>query len=192
MATHPAVRRWTYEEFAALPDDGNRYEIIAGELYMTPSSRPNHSWVASQIFLLITNVLKEHGLKGWVTAHPVDVLFAEDDYMVPDVVFVRSERVGIVNDRGIRGAPDLVVEVLSESTASRDRGIKRERYARYGVPEYWVVDVDRRHIEVYRLQEDPLNPRIVRDRLTWTPFPGAPALEIPLDELFRDPGSLSG
>jgi Uma2 family endonuclease len=92
----------------------------------------------------------------------------------------------LVERRGIEGAPDLVVEVLSRSTAARDRGIKRERYALFGVTEYWVVDSTRKQIEVHRLAESPDEPRIVTDTLVWRPAPGAPALEISLAALFRD------
>ena len=183
MAMQPAVRRWTDEAFSALPDDGNRYEIIAGDLYVGPGPQPTQ--VIVQIVVLIESFVKQHGLDGRVYLAPTDVLFGEGDYLEPALVFVRPGRTGMITKRGIEGAPDLVVEVLSESTASRDRGIKRERYARYGVPEYWIVDVDRRHIEVYRPQEDSLNPKIVRDRLTWVPVPGGPVLEIPLDSVFE-------
>lgn len=116
---------------------------------------------------------------------PIDVLFAEGDYLEPDLVFVRRERRGIISDRGIEGAPDLVVEVLSGSTADRDRGVKRERNAWFGVLEYWVLDAEAGQIEVYRMLEDPLNPRVVRDTLAWQLAPAAPTLEIPVAEVLR-------
>ena len=185
MATNPALLRWTYDEFSRLPDDGNRYEVIAGDLYMTPAPRPIHQRVAFNIGFLIESFLRQHDLGGWVAASPTDVLFAEGDYLEPDLVFVRAERCGIVTDRGIEGVPDLVLEVISESTAARDRGVKRQRYAWFGVPEYWIADVDAGHIEVYRMLEDPNHPQIVRDVLAWRPFPGLPALEIPVQEVLR-------
>jgi len=184
MTTQPASNRWTYAEFARLPDDGNRYEVIAGELHMTPAPRPVHQQAAFEIGRLLGNFVVEHQL-GWVLPAPIDVLFGEGDYLEPDLVFVRRERVGIVSDRGVEGAPDLVVEVLSGSSAARDRGIKRARYAHFGVPQYWVVDPEAKQIEVYRMQEDPLHPEIVRDTLAWRLHPGAPELRLPVAEVLK-------
>lgn len=116
---------------------------------------------------------------------PVEVLFAERDYLTPDLVFVRRERAGIITERGVEAAPDLVVEVLSRSTAERDRGVKRQRYAWFGVPEYWVVDPDSRQVEVFRMLEDPNRPSVVRDTLVWKPASGTPTLEIRLPEVLR-------
>lgn len=185
MATRNALaRRWTYDEFARLPEDGNRYEIIAGELHMTPAPRPIHQKVTYNLAALIGRFVEQHDL-GWVLPGPVDVLFAEGNYLEPDLVFVRRDRSGIITDRGIEGAPDLVVEVVSDSTALRDRNEKRERYAWFGVPEYWVVDAEAGHVEVYRMLEDPITPRVMRETLTWRLAPGAPTLELPVAELLR-------
>lgn len=177
MASRSLAERWTYDEFARLPDDGNRYEVIAGELYMTPAPQTSHTRVAFRLGVLIETFLEEHGLGGWVSTGPVDVLFAEGDYLSPDLVFVRHEREDIVKDRGIEAAPDLVVEVISKSTAHRDRGIKRARYALFGVPEYWIVDVDAGQIEIHR-PHGGVDPEIVRDHLEWRPYSGGPVLEI--------------
>ncbi|HEX8690804.1 MAG TPA: Uma2 family endonuclease [Longimicrobium sp.] len=185
MATQSLARVWTYEEFAALPDDGNRYEVIAGELYMTPAPGTPHSRVAFELGFQIELFLRTHGLGGWVVTSPVDVLLAEGDYLEPDLVYVRRERKGIIKQRGIEAAPDLVVEVISPSTADRDRGIKRERYAYFGVPHYWVVDLDARQIEVYRMLVDPLRPEIVKDMLEWQPIPGGPVLKIDVQQTLQ-------
>ena len=187
MATHPATREWTYAEFARLPDDGKRYEVIAGELEVTPSPRPKHQNIAGALTEHLRPFVRRHDL-GHIYPGPIDVLFAEGDYLVPDLVFVRRERLDTVTDRGIESAPDLVVEVLSPSTAVRDRTIKRERYAHYGVPEYWIIDSDRRRVEVYRLEEDADQPTHVKDRLRWQPVEGGPVLELNVAELFADAG----
>ena len=184
MATNPAVRRWTYEEFRRLPDDGNRYEVIAGELYLTPAPRAVHQEIVGYLSEVLRPFVRKHGL-GRVLPGPIDVLFAEGDYLEPDLVFVRHDRREIVTDRGIEAAPDLVIEVLSTSTAARDRGIKRERYALFGVPEYWIVDADARQIEIHRNQEPPRLPQVVRDTLAWRPVPGGPVLEIDVQEVLR-------
>jgi Uma2 family endonuclease len=182
MATNP-VRRWTYREFAQLPDDGNRYEVIAGELYVTPAPGSIHQKIVTNLIKLLGPFVENHGLGELVLG--IDVLFAEGDYLEPDLVFVRHDREEIIQKRGSEGSPDLVIEVLSDSTAARDRGLKRERYALYGVPEYWVLDPDARQIEVYRLREDQRLSQVVRDRLAWQPVAGGPVLEIDVEYVFR-------
>ena len=178
MATKPAIRHWTYDEYARLPDDGKRYEVIAGDIYMSPSPRPQHQRALSRLNTALDSFSEEHGV-GQVYPGPIDLLLADTDYLVPDLAFVLNERTGIVSNRGIEGAPDLVVEIISPSSVLRDRGLKRERYAQFGVPLYWVVDIELRHVEVYRLAENPNGPaEIVSDRLVWQPVPGGPSLTL--------------
>jgi Uma2 family endonuclease len=184
MATKLSRRGWSYAEYARLPDDGNRYEVIAGELVVSPAPRTIHQEVSARFFLALRTFATSQHKLGTVLYAPIDVLFGEGDYMQPDLIFVREDREDISTERGIEGPPDLVVEVLSPSTAVRDRGIKRERYAFYGVPEYWIVDADARHVEVYRLQDDPDHAEIATERLRWEPVPGGPVLELDVDELF--------
>jgi Uma2 family endonuclease len=184
MATRREPTGWTYSEFARLPDDGNRYELIAGELYVTPAPRPSHQLISQRLHLLLASFVERHSL-GWVLAAPVDVLFAEGDYVEPDLLFVRRDRVGIITDRGIEGAPDLIVEILSDATERTDRGPKLRQYTRFGVPLYWVVDPDGRHVEVYRLPTDPTDPAIKARVVRWTPVPTGPTLSIEVPPLFR-------
>jgi Uma2 family endonuclease len=185
MATQSIARSWTYEEFAALPDGGNRYEIIGGELFVTPAPRALHQKIAARIGTVLEGFTQEHQL-GEVFG-PLDVLFGEGDYLAPDLIFVRKDRIGIVKDRGAEEAPDLVVEILSPTTATRDRGLKRERYAHFGVPEYWVVDPESRRIEVYRPREDSKNPaEVATESFTWQPVPGGPSLTLNVPHLLRD------
>src|SRR5687768_14481420 len=174
MATHPRRGRWTYEDFARLPEDGNRYEVIAGELYVAPAPRPRHQEVVGRLDRKLGTFVDEHAL-GIVYPGPIDVLFAEGDYLEPDLVFVRRDRMEIVSERGIEAAPDVVIEILSASTAARDRGIKRERYARFGVPDYWVVDVDACRIERHRLGPAS-GPEVLTETLIWQPIGGGPVL----------------
>lgn len=185
MSTQPAVRRWTYEEFARLPNDGSRYEVIGGELFVTPLPHPLHQKVVIRLGAVLETFCVQNDL-GEVFA-PLDVIFGEGDYLEPDLLFVAKERMDIVTDRGAEAAPDLVVEILSPKTALRDRGIKRERYAHFGVTEYWVVDTIRRRIERYRLQEDPHGPTdVCPATLDWQPVPGGPVLTLNVVELLRD------
>ena len=184
MSMQTAPRRWSYAEFTGLPQDGNRYEIIAGELCMTPAPRTAHQELVTRLTVLLANFVRENDL-GEVLVGPVDLLFGEGDYLESDLVFIRRERSGIISERGIEGAPDLVIEVTSPATAGRDRGIKRERYAWFGVPEYWIIDPDLRQVEVYRMLQHPSQPEVVRETLRWRLAPGAPILEVALKDVFK-------
>ena len=178
MSTQPAVRRWTYDEFARLPNDGNRYEVIGGELYVTPSPTRLHQRVVTNIGYELEGFVRAHDL-GEVYVGPFDVLFEEGDYMAPDVVFVRRDRQEILGERGVEGPPDLVVEVLSPKTAGIDRKVKRERYAHFGVAEYWIVDPLARRIEIHRVTDDPSHrTETVTDSYRWQPIPGGPVLTL--------------
>jgi Uma2 family endonuclease len=192
MTTQPAVREWTYEEFARLPDDGNRYEVIAGELYVTPSPGRIHQKVSARLNAMFLAFCEEQGA-GDVYAAPFDVVFGEGDYVVPDLVFVRADRVDdVIRDRGIFGTPDLIVEILSDRTERHDRGTKRERYAAYGVPEYWLIDTDAKHVEVYRLTRGDLRRVAVEDDvLRYRPTPNGPELVIDVPHLLRPPNDSS-
>ena len=107
--------------------------------------------------------------------------------MAPDMVFVRAGRKKIVGELAIEGAPDLIVEVVHEVTELRDRGIKRERYAMYGVPEYWIVDPWRRQVDLYRLAADAEVPTTLTEgTLAWQPVPDGPILTVDVAELFDD------
>jgi Uma2 family endonuclease len=184
MATQPRQTGWTYSEFARLPNDGNRYEVIAGELYVTPAPRPRHELISQRLNIQLANFVNQHRL-GWVFTAPIDVLFAEGEYVEPDLVFVRRERVGIISDRGIEAAPDLIVEILSDSTATLDRGAKLRQYTRFGVPLYWIADPEAQRLEVYQLLGDPGTPVLAADTVTWTPVAGGPSLTIEVPPLFR-------
>ena len=191
MATHPAVREWTYAEFARLPDDGNRYEVIAGELYVTPAPNSIHQTVSFRLVHLFGGFCEERGA-GIAFHAPYDVLFKDGDYMQPDLVFVRRERTHIIKDRGLEGTPDLVIEILSESSEDRDRGIKRERYAAHGVPEYWIIDADAKHVEVYRLNLGELRRIAVEDDvLRYRPASSGPELVIDVPHLLRPANDFS-
>jgi Uma2 family endonuclease len=192
MSTHPAVREWTYAEFARLPDDGNRYEVIAGELYVTPAPGSQHQRVVYRLAAAFENFCGEHGV-GVTYGAPYDVILSGGEYVQPDLIFVRRERVDdVIKEHGAVQAPDLVVEVLSESTERRDRGIKRELYGAYGVPEYWIIDTGVRHVEVYRLEHGGLR-RVASeaDVLRYRPMPGGPELVVDVPHLLRPANDLS-
>jgi Uma2 family endonuclease len=182
-----SIRRgWTYSDFARLGrDERNRYEVIAGEVFATPVQSPLHQGVLTNVLCDISGFVDDHDL-GVVLLGPVDVLLGDGDYLCPDVVFVRRERLGILSDRGIEAAPDLVIEITSPGTAERDRGIKLARYGYYGVPRCWVVDPERGVLEVYDFLSDARTPVVYADRFTWQPFRDGPVAEFDVPEWTQD------
>jgi Uma2 family endonuclease len=147
----PAQGHWTYEEYAALPDDGKRYEIVSGVLYMSPSPSGPHQDAALEIATYLRAHIKLTGL-GLVRVAPFDVILPAGDVVQPDVLVILNEHLGRVTDKFILGAPDLVVEIASPSTATHDRHNKLDAYARAGVPGYWIVDPFSQTVEVLSLE----------------------------------------
>jgi Uma2 family endonuclease len=147
----PRQGRWTYDAYAALPEDGNRYEIIDGVLYMAPAPIPDHENIAALIIARLVVALEDTG-RGRVFVSP-DVVVG-NSVLRPDVVAVLMGHEYVVSEKNIVGPPDLVVEVASPSTAAYDRDEvfgKRGAYARAGIPEYWIVDPQQRTVEVLLL-----------------------------------------
>ncbi len=150
MATVKLVRpRVSYADLERSPEDGRRYELYDGEVFVVPAPLPRHQVVQMLIVELLRGYARAGG--GCVLDSPIDVVFSEFDVLQPDVLFFKAERAHLVDlDAPIRHAPDLCVEVLSPSTAAADRGRKLQMYARYAVPEYWVVDPAGR-LEIHEL-----------------------------------------
>ena len=139
----------TYRDYCRFPDDGKRHEILDGEHHVTPAPRLSHQGVLIELALQIRPQMRE---KGLVYGAPVDVHLSEVDILQPDFVVIAPERRHILTPTKIKGAPDLVVEVLSPSTVARDRGLKKRRYAAGGVPEYWIVDLEEHVVEQHVLE----------------------------------------
>ena len=140
--------RYVYEDLLAMPEDGRRREILEGDLLVSPSPNRRHQRIVSNLDRLFGR-LEVQGLgEGYVA--PFDVVFDRHTVFEPDVMFIRRERLHIVTERNVSGAPDLVVEVLSESTRDMDLGPKLRAYGRHGVGEYWVVDPDANTVQVFR------------------------------------------
>lgn len=151
-STAPAETGWTYQRYLEL-DDEQRYEIIDGELLLTPAPGTWHQRVVSELGYRFLQFVREQK-RGEVFFAPTDVVLAEDEVVQPDILFIRAERVPeIVREHAIHGAPDLVVEILSPSSLQRDRHRKYTLYERSGVPEFWIVDPANRAIEVFTLGE---------------------------------------
>ncbi len=174
---------WTYAEYARLPDDGNRYEVIDGEVCVTPALGIPHQRVAARLFILLDEYVRRHRLGEMLW--DVDVLFVSGQFLRPDMVFVAPD--AELSDRGVESAPALVVEVLSPHSKRIDRIKKPPRYRDFGVPEYWVVDVEGRRIERHRLAADA-GPEVCTDVLRWQPSPSTPALELRMAAAFGGPG----
>src|SRR6266699_4185771 len=121
------------------PDDNLRYEVIDGELFMTPAPSWQHQYGLGRLHVVLDNWVYPRGL-GTVVEAPIGVVLDEEDGVQPDLVYVSRERSSVIGERGVEGPPDLVAEVLSPSTEARDRGVKMRRYAVADVPHYWLLD----------------------------------------------------
>jgi Uma2 family endonuclease len=143
----------TYQDYAALPDDGRRYEVHDGELLVTPTPSPQHQRCAASLFRVLDTHVRAHGL-GEVLFAPLDVILSDTTIVQPDLVYLATDCLAAISRRGIEGPPTLVVEILSPSTTAIDRETKHRLYARHRVPFYWIVDPDARLIHAYRLDED--------------------------------------
>lgn len=144
--------RLTYEDYAALPDDGRRYELHEGELSVTPAPGVNHQDILGNLFVILRGHVNARGL-GKVFVAPVDCILENITVVQPDVVFVETAHLSILSDRAIEGPPTLAVEIISSSSAVIDRRRKLQLYARYGVPYYWIVDPPARTIEAHELTQ---------------------------------------
>ena len=172
---------YTAEMVRALPDDGNRYEVVHGELLVTPSPRRLHQRLIRRL-LVALNAYLEGELVGEVLTAPADISWAPDILVQPDIFVAPLPETSADNWASIRHLL-LVAEVLSPSTARADRFAKRVAYQEAGFPLYWIVDGDQRVIEVWTA--DAIVPVIERDRVVWHPHGAGQAFVLELRDLFR-------
>src|SRR5436305_5007458 len=151
----PAQGEWTYEDYLRLPDDGRRYEVLKGVLYMPPAPGPLHQDAVLNLGALARSYLRSNPV-GKVYIAPLDVILPGGlaTPVQPDFVYLSNERRGLVGERAIEGAPDLVAEVLSPSNSVEDRRTKFEIYAAAGEREYWNLDPRVQTVEVFTLEND--------------------------------------
>ncbi len=150
-----ALSQITWQDVQQLPDDGHRHEAIEGELHVTPAPSVRHQRVSQKLEQALFRLLEGAG-HGIVLHAPIGVEFpSTGEGVQPDIVFVSTARRTLIHDEGIRGAPDLVVEILSPTTANRDRGVKRKLYERQGVDQYWIVDLDAETVEAWTFGARP-------------------------------------
>jgi len=182
------LRKLTYDDYVLLPHDGSRHEIIDGEHFVTAAPSVSHQRTVLNLAVRLQPFVKANGL-GEVFIAPLDVLLSPHDIVQPDLLFVSSERAGILTERNVQGAPDLVIEVLSPSTRRLDESLKLERYGALGVREYWILHPQWqwRTIKLYRqLAGGGFGPAAVLSAeagdVLSTPL--LPGLAIPLAEIF--------
>ena len=181
-----SLKEWTYEEFMSLPEGGPfRYEIIDGELSMTPSPSTRHQEISGNLFVVIWNFIHKKKI-GKVFPAPYDVVFSRDPLQVvePDLVFVSNEHFSIIGEKNIQGVPDLTVEILSPATATADRRVKHSLYERFGVPEYWIVDPESQTVQVFLLDCGHYPAPLEYGKSDLLESPRFPGLSIDLSEVF--------
>lgn len=182
MAMRQATHDWTVERLHRIPDDGQRYEIIDGELFVTPSPAPRHQYVAVELLVCLVSYCRTAGLQA-LTA-PADVIVSEDTLVQPDVFVVPMDASGRPPATYEEfGRPVLVIEVLSPSTTRTDRDRKRRLYQEMRVPEYWIIDTPARTLE--RWLPESREAEVLHEAIEWQPVAGRDALVIDLVMLFR-------
>ncbi len=144
--------QFTYEDLLEFPDDGKHYEIIDGELFMSPSPLTWHQRASVNLAFIISKYIREHQL-GELFFAPLDVLLSESNVVEPDLLFILNENSHIITKENIKGVPDFLIEILSPSNRRYDVKKKRALYERYGVKEYWLVDPDLENIQKFILKE---------------------------------------
>ena len=180
MATQPQTGL-TYQDLESSPEDNLRRELIDGELIVTAAPATRHQRVVLELGAALLAHVKEHG--GDVFVAPTDVFFSDTNVVEPDVLYVRPEHVSKVEQKFVRSAPDLVVEVSSPNSRRLELVRKRELYERFGVPEYWFVDLDADRVEVHRLKEDRYGRSLLFGRGEMLETSLAPGFGLAVDDL---------
>ncbi len=180
MAMPAHTLEWTADMARALPDDGNRYEVLDGALFVTPAPVYRHQRVVGTLYMALREYAERNRI-GWVLLSPADIEFSPRRLVQPDVFVVPWAEREPDSWRDI-AALQLAIEVLSPSTARADRHVKRRIYQNEGVPEYWIVDTDARLVERWRPGD--ARPEVIDDTLVWAPHEGVAPLRLPLAELF--------
>ncbi len=176
------IPKITFEEFRQFPVDGKRYELVRGEVHVTPAPATRHQAIVQNLANL--GLMSLRIIWARVYTAPLDVRLGRDTALQPDLIFISNARAGIILENWIEGAPDLVVEVSSPSTATYDRATKLPIYAESGVSEYWLIDSQAKTVEVLKLQGKKyfVEAILAGDQiLTSDLFPG---WQLPLHDLF--------
>lgn len=180
MTTRPAA--FTYHDYLCLDDD-KRHEVLEGDLVMTPAPSWGHQDASKRLFRILDGFVESQAL-GVVQFAPVDVVLSEENVLQPDLLFIAKDRKAVIKDKGVFGPPDLVVEVLSLAKPERDTVVKKRIYGKYGVREYWIVDTERKTIEVLILGASGLETDRVYPVATTFHSPLLPGLKFDAREIF--------
>jgi Uma2 family endonuclease len=172
---------WTYAEYARFPDDGDRYEVLDGEVLVTPAPGTLHQKVVQRLLIALVRYVDGRGV-GWVF-QDVDLLFQTGHFLRPDILVVPKEGHNGITDRGVEVAPVLVVEVLSPSSVTIDRVKKPRRYLDFGVPAYWVIDPKTATVWMWGPRTGPSAPLRAEGTVSWTFPDGTEPLEVDVAEL---------
>jgi Uma2 family endonuclease len=150
---HPLMKEsgWTVEDYYQLPEDGNRYELVGGRLELLSSPTTTHQRISYQMLRAITDSCEDNYI---IMYAPIDVILSSEETRQPDILMIHRSRASIIEEHAVVGPPDLVIEILSPNSAKRDRVMKKESYARFGVQEYWIVDPSNLTIEQLVLVEE--------------------------------------
>ena len=151
MVTTAIQKHWTYTDYLYL-DDEQRYEIIEGELIVTPAPSFRHQRIVTRLIQLLSNYILEKGI-GEVVVAPVDVVLCEDMVVQPDIIFISNKNKENIRESGVFGAPDLVVEIISPSSLYKDIQVKKRVYEKFGIREYWIVFPDEKTVEIFSLKQ---------------------------------------
>jgi len=143
---------WTYQDYRELPNNGKTYQVIGGRLFTTPAPSPLHQDISGNLGFIIRSFVKEHNL-GKVYNAPVDVVFNSVNVVQSDIIFISQKRLRIIKEKGIFGAPDWIIEIISPSSDKIDIKLKKGLYEHFRVREYWIVYPDEEKVEVYLLKE---------------------------------------
>jgi Uma2 family endonuclease len=152
MTTNPTSVKLTYEDYLGFPDDGKRHELIDGEHYVTPAPLTKHQRISGNLFAAIHHQCQQTQA-GQIFAAPTDVKLTETDVVQPDLLYIANDRSHIITRENIQGAPDFIIEILSDSTRRRDERLKHTLYEQHDVKEYWIVDPELDSVKIYRLQD---------------------------------------
>jgi Uma2 family endonuclease len=177
-----STTKLTYADYVRFPEDGLRHEIIDGEHYVTPSPATRHQRIVGNLYYLLRHHLEAHPL-GEVFCAPFDALLSEFDIVVPDLLYLSRERARFLTSKNLQGPPDLVIEILSPGTKSRDKRLKRDLYQRVGVREYWIVDPERDVVQVFRKNSGAFEAPVSFARTDVLTTSLLPDFELPLDRV---------
>ena len=143
---------FNYRDYFLFPDNGKRYQILEGELFMTPPPGFSHQNSVTQLTIMLGQYLNRNQI-GKVFCAPFAVVLSDINVVEPDLVYVSNARKNLIKERGIFGSPDLMVEVLSKGNKKMDRITKFKLYARFKIPHYWIVDPMEKTMELYQLEK---------------------------------------